>query len=338
MQRLAMELGRALLFPVRCRYCTKPIWLFATAEGGFTIFDEIGAPWPKHSCWGVWANDPRYVHLAPQFSREFDQFPVPAVVPIINPAAGACVTGVVVRRDREPDLFGLCQIVILCGDAAHRVWTETPCPIGQAIKGVAEKSGAVWWLRKVQELPLPERAAVGVTRKPDPSATQPTPVGSLSSELIWRIQEDAVVLRSHQVATADAIELAVEALVANRPLCAAAALAAALLWPGQVFSSELTERHVRTLFLTLRDLGLEVMAPKIGDSLSEAAMRAIGPKTLSIVREVTQLGHLKRQKQTHERIQRDFVRGLSREKAFLDCMATQYPAAWDYVNGLKTLV
>lgn len=50
---LARELGYSIIFPTDCRYCGQPIFLFSSPEGGFTIFDELGIPWPKHECWGV---------------------------------------------------------------------------------------------------------------------------------------------------------------------------------------------------------------------------------------------------------------------------------------------
>jgi hypothetical protein len=41
------------VFPTNCRWCSRSIYLFATPEGGFVIFDEVGEEWPKHECFGV---------------------------------------------------------------------------------------------------------------------------------------------------------------------------------------------------------------------------------------------------------------------------------------------
>lgn len=46
----AKDLGHSILVSVDCRYCNAPIYLFATPEGGFAIFDHLGVPWPKHQC------------------------------------------------------------------------------------------------------------------------------------------------------------------------------------------------------------------------------------------------------------------------------------------------
>lgn len=50
MRDMAAELGHSLLFPVLCWYCNEEIYLFASPNGAFTIFDRPGLPWPKHWC------------------------------------------------------------------------------------------------------------------------------------------------------------------------------------------------------------------------------------------------------------------------------------------------
>ena len=56
MTDLAAELGHSLVLPVRCYYCGRLVYLFASPEGGVTIFDELGPPWPKHECTGLSQN------------------------------------------------------------------------------------------------------------------------------------------------------------------------------------------------------------------------------------------------------------------------------------------
>src|SRR6266536_3317788 len=53
MAELAVELGYSVVFPVHCRYCGMPVYLFASPDGGFVVFDELGPPWPKHRCMGL---------------------------------------------------------------------------------------------------------------------------------------------------------------------------------------------------------------------------------------------------------------------------------------------
>ena len=50
MRDLAARLGHSLIFPVTCRYCGADIYLFASPNGGFAVFDHLGIPWPKHWC------------------------------------------------------------------------------------------------------------------------------------------------------------------------------------------------------------------------------------------------------------------------------------------------
>src|SRR2546423_943586 len=50
MAELAAELGHSLVFPVLCKYCGAPVYLFAAPDGGFAIFDDLGPPCPKHCC------------------------------------------------------------------------------------------------------------------------------------------------------------------------------------------------------------------------------------------------------------------------------------------------
>ncbi|MBD3342453.1 MAG: hypothetical protein GF353_25360 [Candidatus Lokiarchaeota archaeon] len=38
------------VFPIRCRYCDKSIYLFTCNCGCSVLFDDLGVPWPKHLC------------------------------------------------------------------------------------------------------------------------------------------------------------------------------------------------------------------------------------------------------------------------------------------------
>jgi hypothetical protein len=54
---IAVEEGKSIVVPVRCRFCQQdPIYLFASPSGGFTVFDSLGLPWPKHMCSGEWTD------------------------------------------------------------------------------------------------------------------------------------------------------------------------------------------------------------------------------------------------------------------------------------------
>lgn len=76
-------------FPLRCRYCAKPIFLFACNCGSVALFEELGAPWPKHFCpKAPWADeaegstyglDPEHASRIVRAFAEANGLPVPAL-------------------------------------------------------------------------------------------------------------------------------------------------------------------------------------------------------------------------------------------------------------------
>jgi len=44
--------GQSRTIPTGCRYCGAKVFFHTNESGSKVVFDELGAPWPKHSCPG----------------------------------------------------------------------------------------------------------------------------------------------------------------------------------------------------------------------------------------------------------------------------------------------
>jgi hypothetical protein len=153
MSELAMELGHSLLFPVTCRYCGKPIYLFASPSGGFAIFDSLGPPWPKHCCGGY--SERRVVDCSfptPRPTRYL--LPVPDTVDFLGPSIGNSLTGIIVGKvlhDHPRRKQPLWQIDVYRkkssyhGDSLCRILVDKDFPLGACI------SGKMKWITDVGE-------------------------------------------------------------------------------------------------------------------------------------------------------------------------------------------
>src|ERR1051326_7423892 len=53
---MAVEYQMNLLFPAACWYCSQNVFLFASKDGGFVIFNSPGDDWPVHECSGYSPN------------------------------------------------------------------------------------------------------------------------------------------------------------------------------------------------------------------------------------------------------------------------------------------
>src|SRR6185295_287285 len=137
---------------------------------------------------------------------------------------------------------------------------------------------------------MPALEDVGTLDKGE--ADLPTPVRSLSRELVWTLQSDAEALQASNPTIAEALAGALDALLSGKPLTGAAALGAVVRASGQLLSTALKARHARTLFLSLRDLGLEPCAPTIRTWISKGTLQALDSDTASVVEQVVALGEL----------------------------------------------
>jgi hypothetical protein len=139
MREIAFEIGRSLLFPTRCWYCGRTIFLFASPNGGFVIFDDVGRPWPLHDC-GANASDPMSLKLmSPENWDAFD-LPVPIDVHVGGYDPNRTLKGLIVKSPEEVLINGrtLRKSVLFDGRLLYRVMTEAQIRLGDFISGVAK--------------------------------------------------------------------------------------------------------------------------------------------------------------------------------------------------------
>jgi hypothetical protein len=335
MRDLAAALGQSLLFPVVCRYCGADIWLFATPEGGFAIFDAVGKPWPKHECWGIAPSEPRYAVPQPQFSKAYT-FPVPESAAVQSPRPGMSVMGTLLSIEQATELPQAYLANVFTRRAIHPVFVDRSYAIGTCVTGVVYLEHARSWLREVRTVEMPAPEDVGAAGPGD--ADLPTPVRTLSRELLWTLQADAEALMTSNPTSAEDLAGALDAFLSGKPLTGTAALGAVVRASGQVLSTTLKARHARTLFLSLRDLGLEACAPTIRDWMSKGTLQALDSETRSAVEQVVRLGELKRSLESPERLRQEFSRRVRAEERFLRSFALRLPAIRSYVQALQQAV
>lgn len=44
-------------FPTSCYWCRESVYFHRASNGGCVLFDELGYPWPVHSCWELHKSD-----------------------------------------------------------------------------------------------------------------------------------------------------------------------------------------------------------------------------------------------------------------------------------------
>src|SRR5262249_32677523 len=100
MSELAAELGHSLVFPVLCKYCGALVYLFASPNGGFAVFDDLGPPWPKHRCRGyVESRTPSCSFPDPR-PKQYT-LPVPDSAIFCPAHVGRPLSGIVVGTERR---------------------------------------------------------------------------------------------------------------------------------------------------------------------------------------------------------------------------------------------
>jgi hypothetical protein len=144
---LATKLGRSLVIPTNCRYCGTDIYLFASPNGGFAVFDELGIPWPKHSCWDSLRHGDWTVKLENSRHSDF-KIPCPSGV-IYYPfwlASGSHVSGTImwVKHVEHPrGIEPLVQMDLLNGRFLHRFSALVELSVGSHISGEVAQVGDV---------------------------------------------------------------------------------------------------------------------------------------------------------------------------------------------------
>lgn len=288
MRDLAQDLGHSLLFPVFCRYCGQPIWLFADANGGFAIFDSRGWPWPKHECWGINPKTPRYSEEAPRFSSRY-RFPIPADKEPETPEPGASIDGTLISA---VDATNSSARVVDIYDGRH-IWEvalRSPIPLGTSIHGRVEAGTPVPVLKDLEICELPPSS---FTLSSQTKAELPTDLAALPNVEIWRIQEDASAIRKTNPETAQLLKAGLEALLNGHTLTGVAFLAEALTSSSDSLPTELKARHVRTVFRALSELQLQPLAPGLWNALSRGTRETIRGDSRDEIQKIVMLGRLR---------------------------------------------
>ena len=134
MKERAAQLGHSLIFPTNCRHCSSLIYLYADEHGGFTIFDEVGPPWPLHSCSGWTASSEYHVPDGKPLSNKY-KLPVPRDATTVDLKDGAFLRGTVVLV-----MQSRC-IIFSTGQKLADVRPSIPVRIGQFVQGSLRKEG-----------------------------------------------------------------------------------------------------------------------------------------------------------------------------------------------------
>lgn len=197
MSELAADLGYSVLFPTDCRYCGRRIYLFASPEGGFAIFDEIGIPWPKHQCWGVRSNSRDY--RGNKIYSDMYRVPIERDLPAIRTRGRGAIIGFCVDQVIE---MSSPAYLLWDGRGLLRIVSSDRLEKGRLYRGKLSQDGE--YCRFVQ----PE-----LIEYPDVSALQNARVESeWEVNEVWYLQQDAAdmlpfeqEIRHHLLASIDAI-------------------------------------------------------------------------------------------------------------------------------------
>ena len=133
MTELAADLGHSLIFPVQCKYCGASIYLFASPDGGFAVFDELGPPWSKHWCSRL--SQSRVIACSfPDPKPRRYTLPVPSLADFRAPSTvlKGIVVGVATRSypEKKKQLW---TVDVYDGKYLHRVITDVELALGACI-------------------------------------------------------------------------------------------------------------------------------------------------------------------------------------------------------------
>ena len=301
----AAEFGHSLLFPAICHYCGARIYLFATPEGGFAIFDDVGGDWPKHDCWGVHQAATHYTDLDPTFSRDYP-FPVPAHAQHRTPTAGSQVVGTVLREDRPSRPGGLSESLIFDGTSVLRVAFADGKYVGRCIRGFVQLRHGQAVLTAVEVLSPPEPAAIGQRQRPTP-----TELTQLRASDIWTLQGLANTLAVTHPKPADTLRQALDAFL-NGYTLTGVFLVARLLLTAPI-STSVKADLVRLTLVGLVDLKLHSVLPGLVGRLSGGTIAALDSETRRSLDRATKLAELLKKHMAQQRLREALDRRFTKE-------------------------
>ncbi len=209
MSELAAELGYSVLFPTDCRYCGQRIYLFASPEGGFAIFDEIGIPWPKHQCWGVRSNSRDY-RGNKVYSDKY-RVPIERELQAIRTRGRGLFIGFCVDQVIR---LSLPAYLLWDGRGLLRVVSKEKLEKGRLYQGNLNQDGEFCWLVQPE---LIEYSAV--------SATQNAGVETdWEVNEVWYLQQDAAAMLSFEQEIRHHLLASIDAIVSENEIIAATIL------------------------------------------------------------------------------------------------------------------
>lgn len=318
---LASELGYSVVFPTICRYCGDLIYLFASPDGGFAIFDSLGAPWPKHDCWGITPDISDYTSLSVECSPKY-QLPIPDDAPITE-RVGTSAKGVVVSKTQQSGPFFAAEYYLYDGTQLIKVWSAADLEIGNFVEGSVEVRCGHCILNNPKNLlpgkpPTPARAPA----KGKLAATRAVDVASA-----WSLQFDAHHLKKSEPSASALLQAALEALLSGYPLVASLVLAELVLLVSNAVTKEMKARHLKTLLLLLQEMNLHWVVPELARSLSRGTREALDAATSQLLERLAKLGELKKRTESGTYVLNVFQNRWKKE--------ARYAAAFETKFGLK---
>ncbi len=289
---LAAELGYSVCFPTICRYCGNLIYLFASPEGGFAIFDSLGIPWPKHECWGIHRDATNYTSLSLVCSPSY-RFPIPKHTNLFSRKTGR-VKGVVVFKKDQHSFPGLSKFFIYDGRALFEIYASSSIEIGHFVEGELElRSGHSFLNRPVY---FPEEAVAKELNKREKIASK-----IVRQANVWKLQSDIQILKTTSSDEGSVLEAALDALVSGYPLVSTLLLLKIVCQKSDAVSNELKARWSETLVNLLQDLNLFSAIPNVWNLLSKGTKNALSEEATKSFGKSRQLGELKLKKETREK-------------------------------------
>ena len=308
MQRLAQELGYPVTFPTYCWYCGEVIYLHATPEGGFVIFDSLGPPWPKHDCGGITPESSDYVDFSPVFSNGYT-FPVPESTVTVE-AEGPTLSGTVVEViSIEPSAL-LAKYKIYDGQELKIVFSPLQLAEGQCVQGTIE-------MRKGRPV-LSEARVIRPDLPIEPSRLGEETVSSvpgLSFEAMWKLQFDAWTLPDVDRQWGSVLAGALDALVNGKLLTAVALLTQFVTARENAVAKETKSDHLHVLLLVLQAMDLLSPIPSLKRLVTRKTLKSLSPDTSALLDRLTQLAEFE---QTTGKGRQRFEKYFKKEERYIE--------------------
>ena len=307
-----------------CRYCGTHIYLFATPEGGFAIFDDVAGDWPKHDCWGVHQATTRYTDLDPTFSREYP-FPVPASIQHRTPTAGSQVVGTVLRQDQPLRGRGLSESLLFDGTSILHVAFGGGSYVGRCVRGFVQLREQRAVLTAVEELSPPELAPAGQRQRPTP-----TELTQLRASDLWTLQALANTLAATSPTAATTLRQALDAFL-NGYTLAGVFFVARLLLTAPI-STSVKANLVRLTLIGLVDLKLHSVLPGLVRRLSGGTMAALDSETRRSLDSASNLAELLKKHMAPSRLRETLDRRFAKELRYFrrteEALADEFKQFW----------